>query len=292
MGWERPLKPRSFFSQRRSHHFSVSSPLTGSNDGQVSPPIRLLSLVLSSFFAVALLALSIVQSESPLIARQLQAYLFGQVATMQNVHLYIYGPFALLTVALVLLFFRPLQAELFDPVFALTSGLPSRFLEALLWLMTVIAVVVGIRSAGVVLVSAMLILPPATARFFVTISAPLSSVPLSSGSGFLGMVLSHELSMSWGAGGIRMGALPTGPMIVLVAGIFFSGAALFAKEKGLLSGWFRYFSFTINCRQENLLKALWKSCSGKQSTLFSPKDHPQLSSGFSFLALRQLEGRG
>jgi manganese/zinc/iron transport system permease protein len=88
------------------------------------------------------------------------------------------------------------------------------------------------RSVGIVLISAMLIAPAVAARQFVK---SLDAMFMLSGflglsSGLLGVILSVELTHKFTAGAHF--ALPTGPMIVLVACSIAIVSLLFSPKTG------------------------------------------------------------
>jgi zinc transport system permease protein len=65
-----------------------------------------------------------------------------------------------------LAFYHLLQAYLFDEEFSQTRGLPVALAEALTYAMIAITVVVLIRVVGIILILALLSVPPALARLF------------------------------------------------------------------------------------------------------------------------------
>ncbi len=182
-------------------------------------PDNALSWTLVVFFGAAMTLLSATQEEYPMLYNGLQAYLFGQAATMTSVHVHILTTIAVVMTLLVVIFFRMIRLHLFDPTFGHMLGLARKKLDALLFFMIVVAVVVGIRAVGVVLMSAMLIIPSISCRQF---SNTLTTILVSASilgaiSGFLGVVIAHEAS-SMTSSSV---SLPTGPIIVLVAFLFF-----------------------------------------------------------------------
>src|SRR4028119_580102 len=68
----------------------------------------------------------------------------------------------LLTVAL----YKEFKLLCFDSDFGRGLGLPMPLLDSVLMAMIVVAVVIGLQAVGVVLMAAMLITPPAAARFW------------------------------------------------------------------------------------------------------------------------------
>ncbi|HXF28777.1 MAG TPA: metal ABC transporter permease, partial [Chlamydiales bacterium] len=152
------------------------------------------TVTLASFFAIGLLLFSGLQNDFPILGRKLNATVFGQTATMRSIHLISYGALTVLVLATVSIFFRSIEATLFDSSFAAFSGICTRRIENLLFSLTILAICIGIRSTGVVLVSAMLVFPAAAAR---RLSNNLKVVLVLAAiigmlSGFFGLVIAHE----------------------------------------------------------------------------------------------------
>ena len=215
-----------------------------------------LTAVLALFFGIGVTIASIAQNGYPHLYRQMQAYLYGQAATMTDIHIVIYSVLALFIVAFVIVFYKELLTLSFDAPFAQTSGIASRFLEPVVFCVIVLALVIGVRCAGVILMSAMLIAPAVAARQFTN---RLSQMFVWAGffgalSGFLGIycsvVLSENVTGHY--------TVPTGPMIVLISGALALYALLFAPKRGLVMRYFRIARFRAVCVQENLLKAIWR----------------------------------
>lgn len=223
-------------------------------------PDSALCFVLSSFFGIGLTLASEVQFSHTSLYKQAQAYLYGQAATMTDEHIAIYGALALAIVVIIVLFYKELKMMTFDRNFAKSLGMPVRSIDTLFFTMVALSIVVGIRSVGVVLMSAMLIAPPAAARQYTN---HLSLMFILAGffgmaSGFLGNYLSVELTNSWSLEASRARlALPTGPMIVITASVLFLAALLFAPERGILLRYLRITRFRHRCICENILKTLW-----------------------------------
>lgn len=212
-----------------------------------------MTFTLAAFFGVGVTIASRMQFTHSGIYRQVQVYLYGQAATMTDIHIALYGGLALLIVCLLLLFYKELKAVTMDREFAYCIGLPTKLIDAVVILMVALAVVVGIRSVGVVLMSGMLIAPAVAARQMTNRMSRMLFWAALIGllSGFLGNFLSLELGQEV--------ALPTGPMIVLVASVFALAALLFAPERGVLILWLRARAFRRRCLGENVLKTLWRS---------------------------------
>ena len=218
-----------------------------------------LSFILSLFFGFGILLASGMQSVQPKTYQSLQMLLFGQSATMNDLHIAIYGALTLVVVLFITLSFRSLQATLFDRGFAASIGIKVPFFERILFWLLLFSLIVGMRCVGVVLMSGMAIAPAVAARQF---SNRLKTIFYLAGlfgalSGLLGNILSIELSLALSASGEKI-SLPTGPMIVLMGTLIALLSLLFAPKKGLLFRLFRAMQFRLRCLEENLLKAMWK----------------------------------
>lgn len=220
-----------------------------------------LCLVLTVFFGIGVTAASQLQFTQPQAFRQIQAYLYGQAATMTDFHTVLYGSFSFCSLLFLFLFYKELQVIAFDKGFATSTGCVVKTVEACFLVFVVLAIVMGIRSVGIVLMSAMLIAPVAAARQYTNQLSTLFTVSgvIGLASGFFGnyfsLFFSNALSSrypDWHA------SLPTGPMIVLVAAFFAVISFLFAPQRGLVVRYFRVKRFRLKRKEENMLKALWR----------------------------------
>ncbi len=218
-----------------------------------------LCLILSLFFGLGILIASRIQVTHGLWYRQALSFLYGQAATMTDVYIAIYGILSLLVVGFIVLFYRQLQAASFDSIFCRTIGIRYRLLDQASFFLLVLAIVIGIRSVGVVLMAGMLIAPAVAARPFAKTLA--QQLLLAGGiglfSGFIGNVLSYNLSQ-------EKYPLPTGPMILLSAAALSFLSLFFAPKTGVVVRHIRRRHYQQTCLMENALKALWK---GSKPTL-------------------------
>ena len=133
---------------------------------------------------------------------------------------------------------NPFGEVCFDADFAATTGWPVDRIDLFMMGLVAVVCVVGIPAVGLMLVVAFLIVPCAAARLW---SVRLFDVLLISGliggiSGWFGAALSSSLPN-----------LPTGPVIVLVAGAIFVFSLFFAPRRGLVSSqWNAY------CRNQRI----------------------------------------
>lgn len=249
-----------------------------------------LSFVLAVFFGIGIVAASAMQASLPVWQKQVQMLLFGQAATMTDVHIVIYGVLALVVALFLCLTFRPLQSTLFDRDFSIGSGVPVASLDRILFWLLLISLIVGIRSVGVVLMSGMVIAPAVAARQF---SDRLQTVFFLAGlfgllSGFLGNYTSVMGSLALSTPGSKM-ILPTGPMIVLFGTAFAILSLIFAPKRGLAFRIARILSFRFRCLRENILKGIWKN---GPLTFVNLKEAHQISPLFLRYVLIHLQREG
>lgn len=217
------------------------------------PSDAALCFILALFFGAGVVLASGMQANFPKWYQAAQMLLFGQAATMTDIHIVLYGLLAFLTSLFLYASFRPLQALLFDRSFAASLGIRIRFFERIVFLFLLFSLIIGMRSVGVILMSGMAIAPAVAARQF---SDRLQTVfwlaaLFGAFSGLLGNILSVKLS-------VAKFSLPTGPMIVLVGTMLALFALAFAPKRGLFFRLFRIVRFRIRCIEENILKGIWK----------------------------------
>ena len=184
-----------------------------------------LGIVLAVFFGFGLVLLTLVQKLPTAAQAGLESFLFGQAASLLKrdvIAMAVLGAAALMILILVWKEFKLLS---FDPDFAASLGLPVRRLDGLLTLLLVIAIIIGLQTVGVVLMSAMIVAPGAAARQWSRRLAPMVAIAAAIGifSGVTGSVFSSYIPK-----------LPTGPTIVLVLSSIFVVSLLMAPRRGLL----------------------------------------------------------
>ena len=91
------------------------------------------------------------------------SYLFGNILTVNQTELILSSIVFLIVVATVVFFYHDLFAITFDEELARSMGIKTKKINVILFLLTALAAVLAMKVAGIMLVSAMLILPPLTA---------------------------------------------------------------------------------------------------------------------------------
>lgn len=187
-------------------------------------PDAAIGVVLSSFFSLGIVLLTYIASTNNANQAGLEKYLFGQAAGLLERDLTVMAVLAMLSLGAVAIGFRALKTTLFDTSFAGSVGLPVRLLEVAMTALLVVAVVVGLRTVGAILMVAMLVAPAVAARQLVGRLALL--IPLAALIGAVVGVAGALLSAS--------AQVPTGPVIVLVAVALVIACVLLAPGRGVL----------------------------------------------------------
>ncbi|HBL53812.1 ABC transporter [Smithella sp. F21] len=91
------------------------------------------------------------------------SYLFGNILTVNNTELLLSFVVFIVVVAVVIRFYDDLFAVTFDQELARSMGINTGRINVMLFLLTAIAAVLAMKVAGIMLVSALLILPALTA---------------------------------------------------------------------------------------------------------------------------------
>lgn len=191
--------------------------------GRIRPDAAI-GVVLSSFFSLGIVLLTFIASSESANQAGLEKYLFGQAAGLLERDLWIMAGLAAASLLVVALAFRPLKTTLFDPAFAASTGLPARALETLMTGLLVVAVVVGLRTVGAILMVAMLTAPAVAARQLtgrLALMIPVAAL-IGGAIGVTGALLASGTD------------LPTGPVIVLVAVGVVVACVLLAPGRGVL----------------------------------------------------------
>lgn len=184
-----------------------------------------LALVMSVFFGLGLVLLTYVQKIPNSNQAGLKRFIFGQASTLLRRDIVLMILCGLILLSLVLLFWKEFKLFTFDADFAQSLGFSPKKLNLLLSFMTVLAIIIGLQTVGVILMSAMLITPAVAARqwtnklwVMVTLSALFGAA-----SGIAGTTASSLVPK-----------LPTGPAIVVCVSSIVIVSVLFAPGRGVL----------------------------------------------------------
>ena len=207
-----------------------------------------LGMVLSSFFAVGICLVTMIQRLPTGNKSGIDKFLFGQAAaiSVDDIRLMaVVAGFAVLAIAIL---YKEFLVTSFDEGFARAIGFPVRVIHYALMLLLAFAVVIALQAVGVVLVSAMLITPAAAA--YLLTDRMHHMLWLAAIFGMLAGVTGAFVSFL-GPG------LPTGPLMVLGATAVFTLAFLFGPRHGVMVRWWRHRSRAQRVQRENTLKSIY-----------------------------------
>jgi manganese/zinc/iron transport system permease protein len=207
-----------------------------------------LALVLSVFFGAGLVLLTCAQKIPDSNQAGLNRFLFGQASALLPEDLLFMGVCGGTLLFFVLLFWKEFKLLSFDAAFARSAGFSPRKLNLLLSFLIVAAILIGLQTVGVILMSAMLIAPAVAARQWVNKLWQM-------------VVLSSILGGISGAAGTAASSLyaglPTGPSIVVCISVIVLISVLFAPGRGIL--------YQLNLRRKR--KRQFKNKGGGENVL-------------------------
>ena len=154
--------------------------------------------------------------------------LFGTILAVDDASLVVMAAVATVSMVGLAVLYRPLVVECFDPGFLRSVGGGGGLVHYAFLVLVVLNLVAGFQALGTLMAVGLMMLPAAAARFWVrelwALAALASGLALL--SGYLGLLLSFH------------GNLPSGPAIVLTAGVFYALSVALGPRGGLRT---RYF---------------------------------------------------
>lgn len=208
-----------------------------------------IGIVLSVFFGLGYALLSIVQAMPSGTQAGLKTFIFGQPAAMSVRDAQLLAIVAAGAAFMAIALYKEFRLLCFDESFARVQGWPTGALDLVMMALVVVVVVVGLQAVGLVLVIALLIIPPAAARFWTDRLGVMLGLSAAIGglAGYLGVTISALAA-----------GIPAGAIVVLAAAGMFSVSALAAPRHGLVSRWARHAALTKRIRIEHALRAVYE----------------------------------
>jgi ABC-type Mn2+/Zn2+ transport system permease subunit len=155
-----------------------------------------IGILFTGMFALGILLISTVRS-----FKDFTHMLFGYILGVTDDQLRLIAVICFVVIAVLLLFHKELELTSFDPVHAQVIGLSSDRMRYLLLLLMALAVVGAIQAVGVVLTSALLVVPAAAASLL-THKLPRMMVlagAIATVSALIGLLMSYHFDVSSGA---------------------------------------------------------------------------------------------
>jgi zinc/manganese transport system permease protein len=149
-------------------------------------------------------------------ALDLMNILFGAILAVDDTALFLVVGTTTLTLVGLAAIYRPLVVECFNPGFLAAMGVRGSLYHYLFLALAVLNMVAAFQALGTLMALGLMLLPAVTASFWAreVWSMTLVAVPLAFLSSAIGLIVSFHAS------------LPSGPVIVLVASLFFLASLL------------------------------------------------------------------
>lgn len=179
----------------------------------------LIAVILSSFLALGLCLLSYTQMTKDFARSGLNYFLFGKITAINWNDLIMMGGITIATIVFFSLKWKVLIGRSFDPTYLRTKGFNTRTLDIAFNIFIILSVAISVQAIGVVLTSALLIIPVTCARMFTYSVYKLVIYSL---------IIALIASISGTTMSIVIPHTPTGPAMVFMLAILF-GIGLIVK---------------------------------------------------------------
>jgi zinc transport system permease protein len=174
----------------------------------------LLGILAHSSLAIGLVMLSFTS-----VQIDLTSWLFGDLLTVSRDELLWIAGGAILALVTLLRFWNRLLSITLHQELAQVEGLDVTRLRLLLMLVMAVVVAVSMKIVGVLLITSLMIIPPATARHFAKSPEQMA----------LGASLAGALAVCGGIAASFVWDTPTGPSIVVAAALLFGVSAVLKR---------------------------------------------------------------
>ncbi|MFG6178662.1 metal ABC transporter permease [Halomonas sp. THAF12] len=149
--------------------------------------------------------------------------LFGSILAVDSTALLLIAGIATLIVLALAVIFRALVVECLDPLFLRGQGVRGGVVHGVFLGLVVLNLTAGFQTLGTLMAVGLMMLPATTARFW---SNRLEGL----------MVIAIGVALVASAGGLLLSyhlSLPSGPAIILLAGVAYVVSALFGRQHSL-----------------------------------------------------------
>lgn len=183
-----------------------------------------LGIVLSVFFGAGLAILGMVQQASGGHAAGLESFILGKTASITTADAVWIAVSGLVVTIVLAVTYKELKLICFDQGYAAARGYPTLGLDVTLMCMVVLITVVGLQAVGLILMIALLVIPAAAARFWVSGVGQMT---------LLASLLGAVSCMSGSLISALVPNLPSGATIVLVGAALFFVSFVFGSNRGV-----------------------------------------------------------
>ena len=179
----------------------------------------------------------------------LSHFLEGMTASLRLADVQLIAGLSLVALVLCGLLYKELRLLSFDRDYAAARGWPVGFLDLLLSGLIVLVAVLGLKAVGAVLVVALLIIPPAAARFWS--DRLVWMLVAAAGLGGISAVAGTTIST-------MQPGLAAGAVIVLSASALFCFSLAFGAQRGLVWQAMARWRTSRRIDQQHLLRAVYE----------------------------------
>ena len=205
-----------------------------------------MAISLTVFFGAGMILLRIISNGRFPGKGGIDDYLFGNASIITIADLTTITVVGALALILMVVFWKEFTLRTFDPDLSNVLGFRARVIDTLMFTTIVIAIVIGVKAVGVVLMIAFVVTPPAAARQW-TSTLP-GMVALSGVFGAIGSAVGAYVSVS-------VGTVPTGPVIVLTLFVIFLVSLMAAPRRSIIASALRQARAREALRRELLSEA-------------------------------------
>ncbi|MFT5486136.1 MAG: manganese/zinc/iron transport system permease protein [Paracoccaceae bacterium] len=211
------------------------------------PEDAAIGTVLSVFFGLGIVLLSHIQTLQAAGQAGLNSFLLGSTAALTAGEAQLIGGASLVAILIALLLLKEFGAVAFDEGFATAQGWRVARLDLAMIGLLLAIVAIGLKTVGLVLIIALVIIPPASARFWTERLGRL--VMLSGAFGGLAGWIGGSLSA-------LLPDMPAGAVIVLAAAGIFTISLLFAPRRGVIAWGIRRLHMRVRAASVRGLMAM------------------------------------
>lgn len=184
-----------------------------------------MAICLSLFYGAGMVLMRVI-THSKLPGRGgIDKYMFGNASTLVTDDLYVIAGFGGAAIIVMVVLWKELKVFTFDPVLAAMQGFSPRLLIPILMVSATVAVVIGVKAVGLILMIAFAIMPAAAARQWTKRLSTMVALAAAIGA-FSGAVGSTVAA--------NAGRVPTGPVVVFVLFLIFVFSLLAAPQRSVL----------------------------------------------------------
>jgi len=168
-------------------------------------------------------------------AQDLEDILFGDAKSLSDAILYVMAGISVLTLVVLVLIFRPLLVETFDPVFLRSVGGKGGFVQSIFLTLAVLNMVESYRAMGTLMSAGLMLIPAIAAQFWTQNLRVMLAISFL--IAMTGAVCGLGVAFNYG--------VPTGPAIILIVGGIYVVSLVFGRFGSIRARYFPFRHFRV-----------------------------------------------